>query len=138
MRNTAYGLVALIVLGLAAYIFRSRNAVTPEDREKLVGRTLGAFYEIIFAYLAIAALWFQPWYLMWLVALTAPMAKLVNVHRTLLFCIGAIANYFIWDYVWLWNRTDIGTNQIMAAIAIYTLPLVYTVYVWVRPRFSEF
>jgi alpha-1,6-mannosyltransferase len=137
VKNTAYALVGLIAIGLALYVFRSRNAVTPEGREKLVGTTLVAFYEIIFAYLAIAALWFQPWYLMWLVALTAPVARPSYVNRTLLFCIGGVANYFVWDYIWLWNRTDIRTLQITSALAIYTLPLLYTFYVWLRPRFSK-
>jgi hypothetical protein len=137
VRNTAYGLLGIIALGLALYVFRSRNAVTPEGREKLVGRTLASFYEIIFAYLVIAALWFQPWYIMWLVALTAPLAGMAYAHRTILFCIGGVANYFVWDYIWLWNRTDIGTNQITSALAIYTLPLLYTLYVWLRPMFTE-
>jgi hypothetical protein len=137
VRNTAYTLVALVAVGLALYIFRSPNATTPQAREKLVGRTLSAFYEIIFAYLIFAALWFQPWYIMWLVALTAPVAGLAYANRTLLFCIGGVANYFVWDYIWLWNRTDIRTNQITSALAIYTLPLLYTLYVWLRPRFSK-
>ena len=136
VRNTAYTLVALVAVGLAIYIVRMRNATTPKAREKLVGTTLGAFYEIIFAYLIFAALWFQPWYIMWLVALTAPVAGLTYANRTLLFCVGGVANYFVWDYIWLWNRTDIGTNQITSALAIYTLPILYTLYVWLRPKFS--
>ncbi len=134
VRNTAYALVGLVAIGLAIYVLWSRNATTPQGREKLVDRTLVAFYEIIFAYLAIASLWFQPWYLMWLVALTAPIARPSYVNRTLLFCIGGIANYFVWDYIWLWNRTDIRTLQITSALAIYTLPLLYTFYTWLRPR----
>ncbi|MEO8288882.1 MAG: hypothetical protein ABI670_20905 [Chloroflexota bacterium] len=137
VRNTAYALVGLIAVGLALWILKARDATTPEERDKLVGRTLSAFYEIIFAYLAIAALWFQPWYLMWLVALTAPLARIVNVHRTLLFCIGGVANYFVWDFILLWNHSDPRSIQIAAAIAVYTLPFLYTLYVWLRPRFSE-
>jgi hypothetical protein len=137
VRNTAYTLVALVAVGLAIYILRSPNATTPQAREKLVGTTLGAFYEIIFAYLILAALWFQPWYIMWLVALTAPVAGLAYANRTILFCIGGVANYFVWDYIWLWDRADIRTNQITSALAIYTLPLLYTLYVWLRPRFSR-
>jgi len=71
------------------------------------------------------------------VALTAPLARASYVNRTLLFCIGGVANYFVWDYIWLWNRTDIRTLQITSALAIYTLPLLYTFYVWLRPRFSK-
>jgi alpha-1,6-mannosyltransferase len=133
VRNVAYGIVALVALGCAVYIFRMRNAVTVQSRAVLIDRTLRAFYEIIFVYLMVAALWFQPWYLMWLVALTAPVARYTYANRTLLFCLGGIANYFVWDYIWLWNRTDIRTNQVTAALAIYALPLLYTLYVWLRP-----
>jgi hypothetical protein len=106
VRNIAYGLVAIIAGSLAIYVFQSRNATTSAEREKLVGRTLMAFY-----------------------------ARLSYVNRTLLFCIGGVANYFVWDYVWLWNRTDMRTIQITSALAIYTLPLLYTLYTWLRPWF---
>ena len=137
VRNIAYTLVAVVAIGMALYVLRMRNATTLEERRELVGRTLVAFYEIIFAYLVIASLWFQPWYLLWLIALTAPVARPSYVNRTLLFCIGGIANYFVWDYIWLWNRTDMRTIQITSALAIYTLPLLYTLYVWLKPRFYK-
>ncbi|HEX9990522.1 MAG TPA: hypothetical protein VGE45_18855 [Chloroflexia bacterium] len=134
VRTAALALVAIVTLGLAIWVFLHRNANTVRARQALVGRTLAAFYEIIFVYLAFAALWFQPWYLLWLVALTAPVARLVNVHRTLLFCIGGVANYFVWDYIWLWNRTGFREIQITSALVVYTLPLFYTAYTWLRSR----
>jgi hypothetical protein len=137
VRTAALALVAIVTLGLAIWVFRHRNANTVGARQSLVGRTLVAFYEIIFVYLAFAALWFQPWYLLWLVALTAPVARLVNVHRTLLFCIGGVANYFVWDYIWLWNRTGFREIQITSALVVYTLPLFYTAYTWLRPLMSK-
>lgn len=137
VRTAALGLVAALTLLLALSIFRMGNAETPQERSRLVGRTLVAFYEIIFAYLAFATLWFQPWYLMWLVALTAPLASYTNANRTLLFCIGGIANYFVWDFLWLWNRTDIRNVQIMAVLVVYTLPLFYTLYSWLSPLWKD-
>ncbi|HYP39668.1 MAG TPA: hypothetical protein VEX13_04840 [Chloroflexia bacterium] len=137
VRTAALALVGVVTLGLALWVFRQRNANTMRARQALVGRTLVAFYEIIFVYLAFAALWFQPWYLLWLVALTAPVARLVNVHRTLLFCIGGVANYFVWDYIWLWNRTGFREIQITSALVVYTLPLFYTAYTWLRPLMSK-
>jgi hypothetical protein len=133
VRNGALALVALVTLWLAWRIFRSRNAVTPDERDRLVGRTLSSFYEVIFVYLAFATLWFQPWYLMWLVALTAPLAGYTYANRTLLFCIGGVANYFVWDFLWLWNRTEVRNIQITAALVVYTLPLFYSLYVWLSP-----
>jgi hypothetical protein len=137
VRNAALLLIGAIAIVLAGRIFLMGNARTPQERSRLVAHTLGAFYEIVFFYLAFATLWFQPWYLIWLVALTAPVALYTNANRTVLFCIGGVANYFIWDFVWLWNRTAIGTVQIESAIAIYTLPLFYTLYVWLRPSWEH-
>lgn len=133
VRNGALALVGLVTLWRALRIFRRKNAVTPAERSLLVNQTLSSFYEVIFVYLAFATLWFQPWYLMWLVALTAPLARYVNANRTVLFCLGGVANYFVWDFIWLWNRTEQRNTQIMAALVVYTLPLFYSFYTWLSP-----
>jgi hypothetical protein len=138
VRNSAYAIVALVALGAAIYIFRQRDVYTWGGRTALVQRTFTAFYEVIFAYVAVAALWFQPWYLLWLIALTAPTGSHTHVNRTLLFCLGGVANYFVWDYIWLWNKTDIGTNQITSALVVYSLPLLYTLYVWLKPTWDKY
>jgi hypothetical protein len=122
----------LVALAWTVAVFLTPYARNGAGRHKLVDRTLVAFYEIVFFYLAFASLWFQPWYLLWLVALTAPLARYTNATRTILFCIGGVANYFVWDYFWLWNGTDIRNTQVMSAIAIYSLPLYYTLYVVVK------
>jgi len=124
---------------LAFWVWRTPNANTREGRAVLLQRTLIAFYEIIFAYLIFASLWFQPWYLLWLVALTAPVARMEYVYRTLLFCFGAVLNYFVWDFLWLWNQSDGRSVNVTTSIAIYTLPILYTLYVWTigRPKNDE-
>ncbi len=136
VRNVALGLVVLVTLALSLRILLKGNATTPYERQALISRTLSAFYEIIFVYLAFATLWFQPWYLMWLIALTAPVARLENAHRTILFCIGGVANYFVWDFLWLWNGTGIRDIQMTSALTVYTLPLLYTLYVWLKPLWA--
>lgn len=133
VRNGALALVALVTLWVAWRIFRRRNADAPLERDRLVQRTLSGFYEVIFVYLAFATLWFQPWYLMWLVALTAPLARYAHANRTVLFCLGGVANYFVWDFIWLWNRTEVRHIQFTSALVVYTLPLFYSVYVWLSP-----
>ena len=137
VRYGALALVAAVVAMLSLWIFLGRNAYTQGDRRELVNRTLRSFYEIFFVYLAFATLWFQPWYLMWLVALTAPLASNTYAHRTLLFCIGGILNYFVWDYLWLWNHAPNREIQVTSALVVYTLPLAYTLYVWLRPLWKR-
>lgn len=132
VRYTALALTALVSLAWGVYVLRGGGARTPEERQRLISRTLVAFYEVIFFYLAFASLWFQPWYLLWLVALTAPVGRFANANRTILFCIGGVANYFVWDFIWLWNKASFRDNQITSALAIYTLPLLYTFYIVIR------
>lgn len=137
VRNTAYAIVGIVAITVAVWVLRTPNTNTPAGRTLLLQRTLIAMYEVIFAYLLIASLWFQPWYLLWLVALTAPIARIEYVIRTMLFCFGAVMNYFVWDYLWLWNKSDGRTVNWTACILIYTLPILYTLYVWTIGRKSN-
>jgi hypothetical protein len=133
VRNGAYAIVGLVAVVLAIWVWRSANTTDADRRAVLVNRTLVAFYEIIFVYLVIASLWFQPWYLLWLIALTVPLAaQHTYVVRTLLFCIGGVFNYFVWDYLWLWNHTDSRTIQTASALAVNTLVIMYTLWVWLK------
>lgn len=133
VRSAAMILTILVTLGLTLWVLLKGEACSEIEREALVSRTLSASYEVIFFYLAFATLWFQPWYLIWLIALTAPVGRMVNANRTILFCLGGVANYFVWDFIWLWNKTPIRNIQVTAVIAIYSLPLFYSLYVWVKP-----
>ncbi len=137
VRNSALLLIGLVVLAFTVHIFFRWNATTPGDRRELVNRTLRLFYETMFVYLAFATLWFQPWYLLWLIALTAPLASYTYAHRTLLFCIGGVLNYFVFDYIWLWNRAEGRDIQVTSVILIYTLPLVYTLYALVKRQVAK-
>jgi len=141
VRNAALGLMVIVTLAFTLNIFlrtvRRGPANTLERRQELIGHTLTGFYEIIFVYLAFAALWFQPWYLLWLVALTAPLARYTNANRTILFCIGGVANYFVWAFIWLWNHTEQRNVHVSAVLAIHTLSLFYTLYVLLRPLYER-
>ena len=74
---------------------------------------------------------------MWLIALTAPLASYTHAYRTILFCIGGVVNYFVWDFLWLWNRAPNRDIQVTSALVVYTLPLAYTLYVWLRPLWKH-
>jgi hypothetical protein len=136
-RNLSLALTAITAIALTLFVFFKGNARTPEERRALINRALTAFYEMLFIYLAFANLWFQPWYLMWLVALTAPLARYTNANRTVLFCIGGIVNYFVWDFLWLWNEADGVDNNVTAVLMVYFLPLFYTLYTIVKPLFDR-
>ena len=128
VRWSALALAGISSLAIALWVLLSQNA------KRKTQNSLKAFYEIIFVYLACATLWFQPWYLLWLVALAAPLASITHANRALLFCVGGVLNYFVWDFIWLWNRSPFREIQITSALVVYTLPLLYTMYVLLRGR----
>ncbi len=136
-RNASLVLTAITVIGLTLFVFLKGNARTAPERRTLVFRTLGAFYEMIFIYLAFANLWFQPWYLIWLVALTPFVALYTNANRTVLFCIGGIINYFVWDFLWFWSGAGPIDITVTAILAVYFLPLFYTVYSVLKPMYDR-
>jgi hypothetical protein len=132
VRSAAAGLaVGWVLVQTLRIIWAAQDA---PDRLTLLTVGYRAMYEILFVTLLFATLWFQPWYLQWLIALAPLTFSAGIIGRTLLFTLGGLANYFVWDFLWLWNRATFRSIQITAA-AVITLPaLLYTLYLWLRPR----
>jgi hypothetical protein len=104
------------------------------------GRTtlVRAGFEALFFYLLISILWFQPWYLLWLVAL-APLIPDAGVQlRAYVFCITAMANYVVWDMLFFWVYQNIDEVEWGSLYFVYPLPLLLSVglliYNWWRGR----
>jgi len=91
---------------------------------------IAASYRVTLVYLMFACLWFQPWYLIWLLSLAAIWPDLTAAHQSVLFSFTAMLNYFVFDYVWIWNAAhlDFLAIQVIAVAAIYTLPIGYAVW----------
>ena len=87
---------------------------------------LAAAHDVTFVYLAFACLWWQPWYLAWLVALAALLASRLVHERALLFCYGGAVNYVVFKYVWP-QFQPMTYTQIMglSVILIFGLPLLH-------------
>lgn len=105
-------------------------------------RTLDAIrlgYQVLFFYLLFLCLWFQPWYLIWLVALAALVGTMDIAHRTVLFCYTAIMSYFVFVFYWIWNAQSLDWSAIqqLAIVVIYPLPIAYTVYALLRVRLTR-
>jgi apolipoprotein N-acyltransferase len=99
-------------------------------------RTIAAAYRIILVYLFFACLWFQPWYLIWLLTLAALRPRLDIAHLSMLFSFTATMNYFVFDYLWMWNTAhfDFLAVQAIAVAVIYGLPLCYGLRLLLRQR----
>ncbi len=94
---------------------------------------------IMFSYLAIATLWFQPWYLAWFVA---PATLLVDdfpmLRRMVMFSISSLAPYYVF-FVWVAKRGPVPFEQVQTiATAIMFAPVlalaVYDVTRWLAGR----
>ncbi|MHB1132552.1 MAG: hypothetical protein ACYC4L_09220 [Chloroflexota bacterium] len=90
--------VKLIAGGLfvAFALWRSwRTGPLPED-------LAAASCDLLLAYLGLVSFWFQPWY----VVAVVPFAVAADPRRrqlVLLFSASALGNYFVFNYLWLWN-----------------------------------
>ena len=89
-------------------------------------RWLSAAHDVTFVYLAFACLWWQPWYLSWLVAVAALLPSRLVHERALLFCYGGAVNYVVFKYVWP-QFQPMTYTQIMglSVILIFGLPLLH-------------
>ena len=87
---------------------------------------LAAAHDVTFGYLAFACIWWEPWYLTWLVALAALVPRRVLHDRALLFCYGGVINYVVFKYIWPVYQPMTYT-QIMgiSVILIFGLPLLH-------------
>ena len=132
VRGLALGLIVGFTLVQALRIHWV--ALDRPGRAALLHTTLGAVYEILFVYLMFATLWFQPWYLQWLIAVTPLTLSAARVGRTLFFTVGGVANYFVWDFLWLWNRAPTRAIQATAALVVTAPALLYTAYTTLLPK----
>jgi hypothetical protein len=90
-----------------------------------------AGYHVFFAYLVLACLWWQPWYLLVLLALSTLAGDRALVDRTNLFCVGGLLSYVVFKYIWQIHQVDwsldYGKIMAMSVIAIFTWPLLHLV-----------
>jgi hypothetical protein len=86
-------------------------------------------YHLFFAYLVLACLWWQPWYLLVLLVFAALSGDSALADRANLFCIGGLLSYPVFKYIWSVHQTDwqLDYTSIMAmsVVAIFTLPLLH-------------
>jgi hypothetical protein len=86
-------------------------------------------YHLFFAYLVLACLWWQPWYLLVLLVFAALSGDSALADRANLFSIGGLLSYPVFKYIWSVHQTDwqLDYTKIMAmsVVAIFTLPLLH-------------
>jgi hypothetical protein len=80
-----------------------------------------ACFDILFVYLTVATLWFQPWYLVVLV----PFAAIARDYRrhmlAVIFTASVILNYFVFDFLWYWYPDWFTTISIQGVAVLLNI-----------------
>jgi hypothetical protein len=119
------GFAIFTVFRLALLLQQERDDGTSDDDWR---PWLSAAHDVTFVYLAFATLWWQPWYLTWLVALAALLPWRLVHERTLLFCFGGVVNYLVFKYIWpVFQPMTYTTIMGLSVILIFGLPLLHLV-----------
>ncbi|HYW86521.1 MAG TPA: hypothetical protein VFB50_02025, partial [Chloroflexota bacterium] len=117
---------ALITLVVLARLVRRASQADGTSRDLMVIR---AAYVVFFAYLVVACLWWQPWYLLALLCLAVITGDRVLIDRANLFCIGGLLSYVAYKYIWQVHQGDWQLDylriQVLFVVAIFTLPLLH-------------
>ena len=130
----ANGASATQLIGVRIWLLwrTERREGTPEDDWL---PWLGAAHDLTFVYLAFATLWWQPWYLVWLVALAALLPSRVIHERALLFCYGATLNYLVFKYIWpVFQPMTYTTIMGISVIMIFGLVFLHLAWSIGMPR----
>ncbi|MCC6626732.1 MAG: hypothetical protein IT340_04930 [Chloroflexi bacterium] len=111
---------ARLVAGLAlATLIVVRRPRTP-------AATPAAMFDILVGQLLIATFWFQPWYVVPLVALAAATTCAWRVWLALVFAASATASYLVYFYLWTtpwWGTLSDLQVQALAAMVTYGPPV---------------
>ena len=123
-----FGVAVLVLLGALA------RRHWPSTRPDLPIDLLRTGYAVFFAYLFLACLWWQPWYLLVLALFAATSGERALAERTTLFACGGVLSYVVFKYVWAIYQDDwqLDYLRIMAlsVLAIFTLPLAHLAATW--------
>jgi hypothetical protein len=122
----ARSLVRSAALGVFALFYAWRLlTLRGETRQFLEG-----LFWTVFVFLCVAVLWFQPWYVVWVVALGALVPSVGAARLTTLFSYSATWNYmvFIFFLVWFFPYMVAGNSlgmNLAAVLLIFGPPLAY-------------
>jgi hypothetical protein len=118
-------LVLLRILDVSGLLRRSRIAMRPIN-DTVLWTSVCA---VVLAYLLIGSFWFQPWYLVWLLA-PAALLPHSQLTRTILpwyslgvLCSSLLSDFFFYETRSTWTRT----NQTSLIVATMLIPLLLAV-----------
>lgn len=86
----------------------------------------GRSYAVLLYFLLFACLWFQPWYLVWLLALAPLLGRSPHAAAIMAFSALVQVKYFIFDFAWFWRTPmdDILAPELATTVLIFVPMLV--------------
>lgn len=87
-------------------------------------RWVRAGYEVLFAYLMVAAWTFRGWYVIWLLALAALLPLGFAAARAAVWSAGAMAAYVLYIWIWNWWGLDYFAVERIAVPLMFGPPLL--------------
>ncbi|MBI2954937.1 MAG: hypothetical protein HYY30_11525 [Chloroflexi bacterium] len=103
-------------------------------------KIIEASFELLFVYLMFFCLWFQPWYLIWIMPLAALIPRGDVANRMVVFSATATLAYLVLDYLWPWHIDDFDTLAVQGRLVavVFPLPFLLTVHGMLRNRIDPF
>jgi hypothetical protein len=83
-------------------------------------------FEVLFFYFVLAVVWFQPWYVTWLVALAAVLPSGAVAVRAILYSWTATFAYPLFYFIWTWTGASPEKINAWAVLSIHGPPAVLT------------
>lgn len=123
--------VAILALG-AFSLYLAAGITRP------LSSLIRATFEINWFYLAFSCLWFQPWYLVWLVGAGAIDPGSAQRERAWLFSLTALWNYYIFGFLWFqrgFKQLPLFEMRALAGVLIMLPPLLLWVGQLLRHRY---
>ena len=137
------GLAQQIASSLASAVFAMFYVWQLPKLRGNVESLIHTSYTLTLFFLLFICLWFQPWYIIWVIALAALLSQTDAVRQSVLFTYGGPWAYVVYHFVWFWYVPIMNWGNTLgvhatAVVAIFIWPLGYGVYRLVkRSRFRS-
>ncbi|MEP7199311.1 MAG: polyprenol phosphomannose-dependent alpha 1,6 mannosyltransferase MptB, partial [Chloroflexota bacterium] len=114
--RSAFGVLFVLLYGYRVWQVRSDADGLQED-----------MFTVFALLLIVGTLWFEPWYVVWVIAL-APLVKPPLQRMTMLWSASALCTYLIFDFAWYWWPDFFNTANVLVlnvtVVALWLGPLL--------------
>lgn len=114
---------SVLFVVIALYRLRAAARTGVPAAEARLGQQLFDLFTLL---LLTATLWFQPWYVIWVVALM-PLAGPARARWAIIWSASALSLYLLFDFVWFWYPEFLNTANVLVlngvAVLMWLAPL---------------